>query len=40
MPLKREGRTLTVAIADPLEHGDPRRPQVHHALRHLPGARR
>ena len=40
LPLKRDGRTLTVAMADPTQPGGPRGPQVHHALRHLPGDRR
>ena len=40
LPLKREGRTLTVAMADPTNTGAARRPQVHHPLRSLPGHRR
>ena len=39
LPLKRDGRTLTVAMADPTNFARHRRPQVHHALRHLPGHR-
>ena len=40
LPLKREGRTLTVAMADPTDLGAARGPQVHHPVRHLPGHRR
>ena len=40
LPLKREGRTLTVAMADPDQHRGARRPQVHHPVRPLPGHRR